>query len=112
MGYEVRPVGSVFGENDEVVKIDKNMKELIIITDRPKDFAIVVSMTCMSHKNTVKSKLIVPNVSDYQEAFKKASERFKLSGEWATNVGVTLFKSGENFKVPEDWTECETQFEN
>ncbi|MFI2856923.1 hypothetical protein ACH6EH_07255 [Paenibacillus sp. JSM ZJ436] len=112
MSYEVRPVGSKYGEDEEVVKIDSSLNEFILLSDKYLNFAIVISMTCQSHQSKVKNKLIVPNVTDYQDAYKKAREKFKLNGEWATNVGVTLFEANKIIKVPKDWKECEVQFES
>lgn len=112
MNFEVKPVGSVYGKGEEVVCIDKDLKSINVQTTSELTFAIVICMTCESHQNKIKKKLVVPNVKTHEDAYRKAGEQHKLSGEWCSQVGITLFKSNEDLIIPANWEKCEVQFHN
>lgn len=110
MGYTIRQVGSKTGKVDEVIKITDDFTKINIETNENQTFAVLVAMTCESHRNRVRHRLIVPNVSSHGEAIEKAKVQYKLKGEWGTQIGVTLFKTNTDVEIPFDWEECEQQF--
>jgi hypothetical protein len=112
VNFEVKPVGSVFGKDDEVVRIDKYLSEINVKTESIKTFVIVICMTCQNHRSDVKKKLVVPNVTSHKEAYDMAESQHRLSGEYATQIGVTLFKTNQDFNVPRSLEDCEVKFHN
>lgn len=110
MGYNIKQVGHKVGEAGEVVKLTSEFTKINIETSDTQTFAILVAMTGESHRNRVRHRLIVPNVKTHLEAIEKAKEKFKLKGEWVTQIGVTLFQTNTDIELPFDWEDCDQQF--
>ncbi|WP_339193997.1 hypothetical protein MKY95_19465 [Paenibacillus sp. FSL P4-0176] len=110
MGYNIKQVGNKTGETNEVIKLTSEFTKIHIETENTQTFAILVAMTGESHRNRIRHRLIVPNVNSHVQAIEKAKEKFKLKGEWCTQIGVTLFQTNTDIELPFNWEDCDQQF--
>lgn len=110
MGFTIRQVGTKVGKTEEVIKLTNEFTKINVETSDDQTFAVLVAMTCESHRNRVKHRLIVPNVNSHVEAIEKAKVQYKLKGEWGTQIGVSLFQTNTDIDIPIDWEDCEQQF--
>ncbi|MBD8839456.1 hypothetical protein IFU39_16710 [Paenibacillus sp. CFBP 13594] len=110
MSYNIKQIGNRVGETNEIIRLTSEFTKINIETDTNQTFAILVAMTGESHRNRIRHRLIIPNVKTHVEAIEKAKEKYKLQGEWCTQIGVTLFQTNTNVDTPFDWEDCEQQF--